>query len=63
MRKLILSTLVLIPVIGLSQNNRVIDWDADLNLLKVELPITHFNLYNIKGEKDFFFGIDQISQE
>ncbi|HEY3370949.1 MAG TPA: S41 family peptidase [Prolixibacteraceae bacterium] len=63
MRKLILSALVFIPMIALSQNNSVIDWDADLNFLKVELPKNHINLYHLKSEKDFFDGIDQISKE
>jgi len=63
MRKLIFSMLVLIPIIANSQNNRVIDWDADLNLLKVELPKNHCNLYSLKSEKDFYYGIEQVSQE
>ncbi len=63
MRKLILSTLLLIPIIANSQNNRVIDWNADLNFLKAELPKNHYNLYNLKSEKDFFYGIEKVSQE
>jgi hypothetical protein len=63
MRKLILAVLVIIPIIALSQSAKVIDWDADLNLIKVELPKNHFNLYHLKSEKDFFDGIDQIVQE
>ena len=63
MRKLILLTLVLIPIIVHSQDNRVIDWEADLNLLTVELPKNHCNLYNLKTEKDFTYGIGQLLQE
>jgi hypothetical protein len=63
MRKLILATLVIIPIIANSQNNRVIDWEADLNLLKVELPKNHCHLYNLKSEKDFLYGIEQVSKE
>jgi len=63
MRKLILLTLVLLPIIANSQDNRVIDWEADLNLLKVELPKNHYNLYNLKTEKDFTYGIGQLLQE
>ncbi len=62
MKKLILSVLVLIPIILNAQNNRVIDWDADLNFLRAELPKNHYNFYSIKSEKDFFDGIDKISQ-
>jgi len=63
MKKRILLTLLFISIIANSQNNQVIDWDADLNFLKVELPKNHFKLYNLKSEKDFFYGIEQISQE
>ena len=63
MRKLILSSLLFISIITYSQNNRVIEWDADLNFLKIELPKNHFKLYNSKSEKDFFYGIHQIAQE
>jgi len=63
MRKLVLLFLVFIPIIVSSQNFRAIDWDADLNLLKVELPKSHYNLYKLKSEKDFFYGIEQVSQE
>ena len=63
MRKLILLSLVLIPIIVKSQDNKVIDWEADLNLLKVELPKNHCNLYNLKTEKDFTNGIGQLLHE
>jgi len=63
MKKLILLLLVFIPIIGNSQNNRVIDWGADLNLLRAELPKTHYNLYSIRSEKDYSEGIEQLSRE
>jgi hypothetical protein len=63
MRKLILLTLVLIPIFVKSQDIKVIDWEADLNLLKVELPKNHFNLYSLKTEKDFTYGIGQLLNE
>ena len=63
MRKLVLLTIVLIPIIVKSQDNKVIDWEADLNFLKVELPKNHSNLYNLKTEKDFTYGIGQLLQE
>lgn len=63
MKKRILLTLLYISIIANSQNNKVIEWDADLNFLKVELPKNHFKLYTLKSEKEFFNGIEQISQE
>lgn len=63
MGKLILSTLLFISVIANSQNNKVIDWEADLNFIKIELPKNHIKLYNTKSEKDFFYGIEKIAQE
>jgi len=63
MRSLILLLLLLMPAIAVSQDDRIIDWEGDLSLLKVELPKKHYNLYNLKSEKDFFSGIGKISQE
>ncbi|MFA6335139.1 MAG: S41 family peptidase [Bacteroidales bacterium] len=63
MKKIILLVLLFIPIIGSSQNNRVIDWDSDLNFLRAELPKNHYNLYSVKSEKDYFEGIEQISRE
>ncbi|MCK9626143.1 MAG: S41 family peptidase [Bacteroidales bacterium] len=63
MKKIILLVLLFIPIIGSSQNNRVIDWYSDLNFLRVELPKNHYNLYSVKSEKDYFAGIEQLSQD
>lgn len=63
MRNLILLILVLFPGLTYSQHNNVIDWDADLNFLQVELPKNHYNLYHLKSEKDFVDGIGKILQE
>lgn len=63
MRNLILLILVLFPGLTYSQHNNVIDWDADLNFLQVELPKNHYNHYHLKSEKDFVDGIGKILQE
>ena len=60
MRKLIIITLVLIPIIVTSQEAKITDWESDLNLLKIELPKNHYNLYNLKNENDFTSGIEQL---
>jgi hypothetical protein len=61
MRKWILITCLLLTVYGHSQNTIKINWDSDLEFLKVELPKNHFAFYHKKGEVEFLEGIKEIS--
>lgn len=46
-----------------SQSDRNIDWSADIEFIKVELPKNHYHLYMVKSEQDFFNGLDAISKK
>ena len=46
-----------------NSQQRDIDWSADLDYIKVELPKNHVNLYSQKGADFFLKGIEQISLE
>jgi C-terminal processing protease CtpA/Prc len=61
MRKYILILTIFFSFNAKSQNNSKIDWGADLEYIKVELPKKHINFYHEKSEKDFLQGIDKIS--
>lgn len=61
MKKLILYSFLFLTFAANSQNNKPIDWSADLEYLKVELPKNHYKLYNVKDESYFIRGIDKIN--
>lgn len=63
MKNLILLMFIFVSVTGISQNNKTVDWNTDLDFIKVELPKNHYNFYMVKSEQDFFKGLDQIAKQ
>ncbi|MCE4565171.1 hypothetical protein INQ51_12705 [Maribellus sp. CM-23] len=62
MKNLILLTLLFACLTTFSQSDKNIDWSADIEYMKVELPKNHYDLYMVKSEQDFFTGLDDISK-
>ncbi len=62
MKNLILLILLFACLTLFSQSDKNIDWNADIEYMKVELPKNHYNLYMVKSEQDFFSGLDKISK-
>jgi len=61
MNKLFLCSFIFLSIVAYSQENKPIDWSADLEYLKVELPKNHYKLYHLKDESYFIRGIDKIN--
>lgn len=62
MRTFILCSFLLLSVAVFSQTDKPIDWSADLEYLKMELPKKHVKLYHLKDENYFIQGIDRIKE-
>lgn len=62
MKNLIVLTLLFACFTVFAQNDKSIDWNADIEYLKVELPKNHYDLYMVKSEQDFFRGLDNIAK-
>ena len=62
MKNLILLTFLFACLTAFSQRDKNIDWNSDIEYIKVELPKNHYNLYMVKSEQDFFSGLDKISK-
>ena len=60
MKKLILTSLIVFSFVFITQSANSIDWNSDLDFLKVELPKKHTNFYHKGNEKQFFDGIESI---
>lgn len=60
MKKLILTSLIVFLFVFIAQRVNSIDWNSDLDFLKVELPKKHANFYHKGNEKQFFDGIESI---
>jgi hypothetical protein len=63
MKNIVLMIFIFVSNIAISQDNKIIDWNTDLDFIKVELPKNHYNFYMVKSEQDFFKGLDQISKQ
>jgi len=61
MNKFFLYSFLFLSIVAYSQDNKPIDWSADLEYLKVELPKNHYKLYHSKDENYFIRGIDKIN--
>ncbi|WP_321288948.1 S41 family peptidase [uncultured Sunxiuqinia sp.] len=62
MKNLILLTFLFACLTAFSQSDKSIDWNSDIEYIKVELPKNHYNLYMVKSEQDFISGLDEISK-
>jgi len=61
MNTFFLYSFLFLSIVAYSQENKPIDWSADLEYLKVELPKNHYKLYHLKDENYFIRGIDNIN--
>ncbi len=60
MKNLILLIFLFACLTAFSQSDKNIDWNSDIEYIKVELPKNHYNLYMVKSEQDFISGLDEI---
>jgi hypothetical protein len=63
MKNLFLILFLLVGNVAISQENKAIDWNNDIQFIKNELPKNHYNFYLVKSEQYFFKGLDQISRQ
>ncbi|MGE5428376.1 MAG: S41 family peptidase [Methylococcaceae bacterium] len=63
MRNSLLIIFLMFWNVAISQENKVVDWNSDINFIKDELPKNHYNLYMVKTEQDFLKGLDQIAKQ
>ena len=53
MKNMIFLLFISVSVTAISQSNKTVDWDTDLNFIKVELPKRHYNFYMSKVNETF----------
>lgn len=63
MKNTVLIIFIFVSNIAISQGNKIIDWNTDIDFIKNELPKNHYNFYMVKSEQDFFKGLDQIAEQ
>ncbi|MFC0877622.1 S41 family peptidase [Saccharicrinis sp. FJH2] len=62
MKNTILVLYIFISIASGAQNSNI-DWQADINYLKTELPKKHYNLFMVKSQEDFNNGLDLIAAQ
>ncbi|MFB6341184.1 S41 family peptidase [Saccharicrinis sp. FJH62] len=62
MKNTILILYIFISIASCAQNSSI-DWRADIDYLKTELPKKHYNLFMVKSQQDFNNGLDRIAAQ